>query len=128
MATAVEAADFVERFRDFWTSPVPDRLDLVLSPDVILVAPAMPATRGLAEAKDAWAGLLALIPDLSSEVHRWAASEDGVFIEFTLTGTVGGTKLSWPVVDRFVLDESGRASERVGYFDPSPILAAMDDS
>ena len=125
MTTTENAADFVERFRDFWSSPVPERLDIVLSQDVVLAAPAMPTTQGLAEAKLAWAGLLGLIPDLSTEVVRWAASDDGVFIEFTLSGTVAGSEITWPAVDRFVLNEDGLASERVGYFDPSPLLAAM---
>ena len=125
MTTVENAAEFVARFSDFWTSPVPERLGMVLSEDVVLTAPTMPTTTGLAEAKTAWAGVLALIPDLNTEVVRWGASGDGLFIEFTLTGTVGGSTLSWPVVDRFVLNEDGLADERVGYFDPTPLLEAL---
>src|SRR5690348_7513298 len=95
-------ADFVRRFGEFWTSPLPERLDVLLSPDVVLVSPMMPPTTGLADAKTGWANLLAAIPDLSNEVHRWGASDDGVFIEFTLSGTVGGERVSWQVVDRFL--------------------------
>ena len=119
------AADFVRRFREFWTSPKSERLDMLLSPDVVLVSPMMPSTSTLAEAKAGWEGLLAVIPDLSNEVHRWAASDDGVFIEFTLSGTVGSERISWRVVDRFVLGEDGLATERVAYFDPTTVTQAL---
>jgi len=98
---------------------------MLLSPDVTLVSPMMPSTNTLDEAKAGWTNLLALIPDLSSEVHRWGASEDGVFIEFRLRGTVGDELVSWEVVDRFVLGADGLAKERVAYFDPSPLAAAF---
>ncbi len=98
---------------------------MLLSPDVVLVSPMMPATNTIGDAKIGWANLLALIPDLSNEVHRWGASDDGVFIEFTLSGTVGGERISWQVVDRFVLCPDGLATERVSYYDPAPIVTAL---
>jgi hypothetical protein len=122
------AADFVARFRDFWSAPTPDRLDMLLRPDVRLVSPLMPPTHTLDEAKEGWAGLLAFIPDLSNQVRRWGPSEDGVFIEFTLSGTVGGSTISWDVVDRFILDDDGQAIERVAYYDPAPLTAALGTS
>ena len=51
------------------------------------------------------------------KVHRWAAREDAVFIEFTLIGTFGEREVSWPAVDRIVL-RNGLVAERVSYFDP----------
>lgn len=123
--TDARAADFVQRFTDFWSSPLPERLDMLLSPDVVLVSPMMPSTTTLADAKAGWADLLALIPDIRNDVHRWAAHDGAVFIEFTLSGTVGGEQISWPVVDRLVIGEDGLATERVAYFDPTPLVAAL---
>ncbi|MFL6090260.1 MAG: nuclear transport factor 2 family protein [Aeromicrobium sp.] len=119
------AADFVRRFSEFWSSPLPERLHMVLSPNVVLVSPMTQPTTTLEDAKTGWANLLARIPDLANEVHRWGASDDGVFIEFTLSGTVGDERVSWQVVDRFILGADGLATERVAYYDPTPVLAAF---
>lgn len=120
------AADFVERFADYWRAPTPERLSLVLADRVRLVAPMTPVTETLAEGKRAFAGLFELIPDLTGEVHRWGATDDGVLIEFTLSGTAGGKPISWQAVDRFVIGEDGLAGERVSHFDSMPIaLAAL---
>lgn len=115
------AADFARRFAEFWAAPSPERLETVLAPRVRLVAPMTATTHSLEDGKRAFADLFELIPDLTGEVHRWGATADGVLIEFTLSGTVGGGPLSWHAVDRFVLDEDGLASERVSYFDSAPI-------
>lgn len=119
------AADFVARFAEFWTAPAPERLDMVLAPNVRLVAPMTPTTRTLDEGRRVFADLLAQIPDLTGQVHRWGATDDGVLIEFTLAGTAGGAPISWDAVDRFVLDDDGLATERISYFDSLPIAATV---
>jgi hypothetical protein len=58
-------------------------------------------------------------------VHRWGATADGVLIEFTQSGTVGGRPVSWDAVDRFVVGEDGLATERVSYFDSAPIALTV---
>lgn len=124
--TATErAADFVRRFEEYWKAPTPDGLDALLTHDVVLVAPTLPETRNLEDGKRVWGQLLTLIPDLRTDVHRWGATEDGVLIEFTLSGTVNGTPISWGAVDRFVVGDDGLATERIAYFDPSPLIAAL---
>jgi SnoaL-like domain len=115
------AADFARRFGEYWRTPTPERLDTVLAPRVRLVAPMTPTTHTLAEGQRAFAVLLELIPDLTGEIHRWGATGDGVLIEFTLAGTVGGKPISWSAVDRFVVGPDGLATERVTYFDSSPL-------
>ena len=119
------AADFARRFAEFWEAPSPERLATVLAPRVRLVAPMTPRTHTLEDGKRVFADLLELVPDLTGEVRRWGATADGVLIEFTLSGTVGGGPLSWHAVDRFVLGEDGLATERVSYFDPAPIALAV---
>jgi hypothetical protein len=120
------AADFAERFAEYWRAPTPEGLATVLAPQVRLIAPMTPVTRTLEEGQRAFAELFEMIDDLTAVVHRWGATEDGVLIEFTLSGSAGGKPISWTAVDRFVLGEDGLASERVSYFDSVPIaLTAM---
>ncbi len=119
------AANLVRRFSDFWAAPSRERLADVLAPDVLLVAPMTPTTRTFDDGWQAFAGLLELIPDLGATVHRWGTTEDGVLIEFTLAGTAGGGPISWTAVDRFVLGDDGRATERISYFDSVPIALTI---
>lgn len=118
-------ADFVERFTEFWRAPTPERLDTVLAPDTRLSAPMVPTTFGLAAGRQVFADLFELIPDMTAEVHRWGATSDGVLIEFTVHGTAGGSPVSWPSVDRFVLNEDGLATERFTYFDSLPLALTV---
>jgi hypothetical protein len=119
------AADFARRFAEFWTAPEPQRLDAILAPQVRLVAPMTPTTETLEDGKRTFADLLELIPDLTAEVHRWGATDDGVLIEFTLSGSAGGAPISWHAVDRFVLGDDGLAGERISYFDSAPIALTV---
>jgi SnoaL-like domain len=119
------ATDFVDRFAEYWRAPTPEGLATVLAPDARLVTPMMPATQGLEAGQRTFAELFELIADLTAEVHRWGATDDGVLIEFTLSGAVGGGPVSWHAVDRFVLGKDGLATERVSYFDPLPIALAV---
>lgn len=117
-----DAADFVERFSAYWHAPSVEGLDALLAEDVRLVAPMTPTTHTLAAGKRAFAAVLDLTPDLHADVHRWGATDDGVLIEFTLSGSAGGVAVSWPAVDHIVLREDGLASERVSYFDSTPLV------
>jgi hypothetical protein len=118
------ASDFARRFAEYWSAPTPEHLDMLLAEQVRLVAPMTPVTDTLADSKRTFATLLAQIPDLTAEVHRWGATADGVLIEFTLSGTAGGSPIAWTAVDRFVLGKDGLATERVSYFDPASIQSS----
>lgn len=115
------AADFAARFAAYWRAPSVAGLDDLLAPEVRLVAPMTPTTRSLAEGKRAFATILGLVPDLTGEVHTWGATEDGLLIEFTLSGSAAGVPISWRAVDRIVLGPDGLATERVSYFDSAPL-------
>jgi hypothetical protein len=119
------AADFARRFAEFWSAPAPDLLGTLLAEDVRLVAPMTPATDTLAEGERAFAGIFELIPDLTADVHGWGATESGVLIDFTLSGSAGGSPISWRAVDRIAIGEDGLATERISYFDPLPLIAAV---
>lgn len=117
-------AEFVAAFAHYWSAPAPDGLDAVLRPDVVLTQPLAPPLRGLPAVKASFATLFAWIPDLHAEVDSWRGDGEALFIAFRLIGTVGGRHVSWPVVDHFVLDETGMARSRASYFDPLALLAA----
>jgi ketosteroid isomerase-like protein len=118
------SAEFVERFERFWAAPDPGALDQLLHDDAHLVQPLMPDARSRAAYADATRWLLAVVPDLHGRTHRWGATEDGVLIEHTLTGTLGGRPFSWDLADRITLHNE-RVVERIAYFDPVPLLLAV---
>ncbi|HEX2264864.1 MAG TPA: nuclear transport factor 2 family protein [Solirubrobacterales bacterium] len=122
------AADFAERFAAYWQAPTLEGLDDLLAPDVELVAPMTPTTHSLPAGKKVFARLLRLLPDLTGVVHLWGETEDGLLIEFTLSATAGGARLSWDAVDRFVLREDGLATVRVNYFDSAGLIREIATS
>ena len=123
---AVERAeDFTRRFAEFWSAPAPELLGTVLAERVHLVAPMAPTTDTLADGEKAFGQIFGLIPDLTAEVHGWGATETGVVIEFTLSGTAGGAPISWRAVDRFTIGADGLATERLTYFDSIPLILTV---
>jgi hypothetical protein len=120
-----DAAEFVERFQAYWRAPTPEGLRTVLAPRTRLVAPLTATTHTLEEGIRAFAALFELVEEIGAEVHRWGATEDGVLVEFTVTGKAGGKPVSWHAVDRFVVGADGLATERVSYFDSAPLALAL---
>ena len=118
------SAEFVERFMRFWAAPDPATLDDLMHEDARLVQPLMPEARSRAAYADAMRRLLAVMPDLHGRTQRWGPTDDGVLIEHTLAGTLGGKALSWDLTDRITLRD-GRVVERIAYFDPLPLLLAV---
>jgi hypothetical protein len=120
-----DAAEFVERFEAYWRAPTPAGLERVLAPETRLVAPLTATTHTRAEGIRAFAALFDLVQEMSAEVHRWGPTEDGVLIEFTVSGRAGGRPISWRAVDRFVIGADGLATERVSYFDSAPLALTV---
>jgi ketosteroid isomerase-like protein len=107
----------VERFCDHFQAG--------MHPDVRLMQPGTRTVVGHRAFRSLFEGLFSLTPDLRADVHRWAPSGDSVYIEFTLSGTVGGRRpVSWPAVDRLVVRD-GLLSERRSWFDPGTLFAAI---
>ena len=117
-------SEFVDRFESAWASSDPDRLAELLADDVVLIQPTMPVAEGKAAAREGFARLLRIVPDLHVVVHDWAERDDTVFIEFTLTGSFGGREVAWPAVDVIRLRD-GLIAERISYFDSIPVNAQM---
>jgi ketosteroid isomerase-like protein len=118
------SAEFVERFKRFWAAPDPAALDALLHEDAHLVQPLLPEARSRAAYAQAMRRLLAVMPDLHGRTRRWGQTEDGVLIEHTLAGTLGGKPFSWDLTDRITLRDD-RVLERIAYFDPLPLLLAV---
>ena len=118
------SAEFVERFRRFWSAPDPAALDALLHEHARLVQPLLPEVSSREAYAEAMRRLLAVMPDLRGHTRRWGPTEDGVLIEHTLTGTLAGKPLSWDLTDRITLRD-GRVVERIAYFDPLPLLLAV---
>jgi hypothetical protein len=115
------AEAFVGRFSAFWADPSPDKMGTLLTSDVVLIQPLSAPMHGLDAAQAEFRKLFAWLPDLRATVDGWAANGAELFIEFRLAATVGGKRLEWPVVDRFVM-RGDKAVRRVTYFDSLPLL------
>jgi ketosteroid isomerase-like protein len=118
------SAEFVERFKAFWAAPDPAALGDLLHEDAHLVQPMMPEARSRAHYAALTGQLLTFIPDLRGTTRRWGETDDGVLIEHTLAGTLGGKPLRWDIADRITLRD-GKVVERIAYFDPLPIAVAV---
>jgi ketosteroid isomerase-like protein len=120
----LKAAEFVDRFERAWARSSADALVELLTDDVVLKQPSLPDTVGKAAAHQAFTKVFRAFPGLTATVHSWAADGDLVFIEFTLSGELGGRPLSWPAVDRFFLRD-GLIAERVNYADGGRLFAEI---
>ena len=120
----LDTAEFVRRFEQAWGRSSADALVELLTDDVILKQPSLPDIVGKAAAHKAFTQVFQAFPGLTVTVHRWAASGDVVFIEFTLSGEFGGRQLSWPAVDRFFLRD-GLIAERVNYADGAKLFVEI---
>jgi ketosteroid isomerase-like protein len=120
-----EAERFVRSFAEGWAGPDPERLLVLLDPEIRLRQPLFPPSRGRDQAEATFfRPLFRFLPDLRIAVDRWSAAGDTVLIEWTAAATLAGRPLRWSGVDRFTL-AGGRAIERVAYFDALPLLLAV---
>lgn len=96
----------------------------IMSPDIKLMAPGLRSTTGWADCELAFKRTFDVLPDLTAEVHRWSATGDAVFIEMTFSATIGGKRIRWHNVDRFLFRD-GMAIERVAFFNPAKVRKAF---
>ncbi|MDP3762390.1 MAG: nuclear transport factor 2 family protein [Ramlibacter sp.] len=100
-----------------------DFMDL-MGPEIRLIAPGLRPTIGRDAGTEAFRRAFMVMPDLTATVSRWAERGDRLFIEMTFEATVGGRRIAWPNVDRFVF-EGGYAVERAAYFNPMKVRSAF---
>ena len=128
--TKTSAAEFVEFFAAGWTIGALDADGFFrhfgprMHPATELTQPIAPPARGPNALRQLFGPLFKAVPDLTGELNRWGETADGVFIELTLRGHLGGRTVEWTVVDRIILQD-GLIRERQSYFDPAPLLKAV---
>jgi hypothetical protein len=124
------AAEFVEFFEAGWKFGAHDADGFFrhfgprMHPNTALIQPIAPPARGPRALQQIFEPLFKAIPDLVGDLKRWGETVDGVFIELTLRGHLGGKPVEWTVVDRIILEDS-LIRERRSYFDPTPLLKAV---
>jgi ketosteroid isomerase-like protein len=130
ITSTITAAEFVEFFEAGWKFGAVDADGFFrhfgprMHPDAALLQPIARPARGPNALRQLFVPLFKAIPDLVGELRRWGETSDGVFIELTLRGHLGGRPVEWTVVDRIIL-EDGMIRERRSYFDPAPLLRAV---
>jgi ketosteroid isomerase-like protein len=128
--TPEQAQAWVEMFAEGWANPVDtdtfcDHFDPWFHPDVRMIQPSIPALVGREAFRERFARpLFELVPDLHGTVENWAHSGDAVYIELRLEGRIGGRPFTMHTCDRLKLRD-GKATERVAYLDPAPLLKAV---
>ena len=126
-ALAAKAA-FVEHFRAGWAGGaetlVPRFLPDLLDPDVVMTQPLLPPARGHDGFRAFFETLFGTIPDLHATVQDWRPTDDGVEIDFTLHGTLGGAPITLPTTDRIVLRD-GRLLKRHAKTDPRALATTI---
>jgi ketosteroid isomerase-like protein len=117
-----DAQTFVETWARVWRGPDsdPELYMSLLHEGCPLVNPISPATRE--DLPSFVEAVLAVEPDIRVVPTRWAATDDGVLIEWVNTGTLRGAPFELHGADRYTL-ENGKATEGYAYFDPRPFLA-----
>lgn len=122
--SAEQAAHVVDGFARVWAHPrVDDFLELFTS-DVRLTAPLVEPSVGPDQAYEEFARLLYVWPDAHGVINRWSATDDVVFIEWTLQGDFYGRHLAFRLVDRIVFRD-GLIAEREMFADGLTIASAF---
>jgi hypothetical protein len=123
------AEEFVGFFAEGWRAPKPDgfiaHFTPRFAPEVRMIQPLAPATTGIPAFEAFFRRLFDLFPDYEVRVEDWAARGDTVYIWLTHSTTIGRRHVSFPGVDRIVLDAEGMLVEREALFDPTAMLPAI---
>jgi len=121
-------AAFVEQFRAGWAGGADTLVELflpdLLDPGVVMTQPLLPPARGHDGFAAFFAMLFGAIPDLRGTVRDWRSTDDGVEIDFTLHGTLGGERFELSTTDRIVLRD-GRVLERHARMEPRALAATV---
>jgi len=116
--------EFAHQFADIWQHPSPERLVALLHPAVVLYQPQLPVIRGKAAARAEFDRLFRWLPGLNGHVEHYSGANGLVFIEWQMHFPIGRSGVTIRAVDRFLLQD-GLGIERVVYFNPLPLVAAV---
>jgi hypothetical protein len=120
---------YVARWREGWAHGavgpcLDEHANTIRDERTLYIQPLFDAVTGEQGMRKLFEGIFALSPDLRAELDHWVVDEGIAFIEFTLTGTLGGRPIRLRGVDRMQLDGE-QLVMRESYFDPLPLLIAL---
>ena len=124
------AAAWVAAFAAGWAEPSDaesfcDHFDPLLDDEIRLVQPQLPVTVGKPAFRERVARpLFELLDDVRGTVESWASSGNVVFVELVIRARLGSRPVELRTLDRITLRD-GRATERIAYLDPLPMLGAV---
>lgn len=118
-------ADFVEHFQTAWAASDLGQHYALWTDGVELHQPILGSLYGREACHDAFARLFSVAPDLTVRVDGWSERDGVLLISFTFHTRFGGSELSWPAVDAFLLDGDGRVLRRDSFWDPLPVVAYL---
>jgi hypothetical protein len=112
---------FIEAYLDNWRKDPPDLHD-VFHPEGTLFPPG--SSEPVAGAQRIVEGTRKAIPEVSLEILHWAERDGHIFIEWEMTGTVRGSKVTWRGINRNWLRGS-KSIEAVSYWDRQSLFAQV---
>lgn len=121
------AEGFMQHFSQVWKSPEPEEFAALFTSDGTLFHPTMKKPIDASQVPDYVHRIKSILPDISLAVDNWAAREDVVLVEWTITATFGDEQIEWKGADRFTL-QGDKAKEGVAYFDTMALWARLDPS
>lgn len=116
---------FMHRFIEVWKAPEAEDFATLFTADATLFHPTMGAPISAPEIPGYVARIKALAPDITLRVENWAAKDDVVLVEWTITATFQREQMAWNGADRFTL-QGDRAKDGVAYFDTMGLWARID--
>ena len=120
------ATNYVKTFSSCWQLEDPElflkHFCESMTSNIRLEQPLMPISNGHKQFSREFRCLKTFIPDLKGTVKHWSWNGDYLYIELSLGGTLGKNYVEWNLLDRLKLDEQGKCSERISYFDPLPLI------
>jgi hypothetical protein len=125
MVTRQQAEHFVSGFAAGWSAPHPNAWDDLFTADAVFEQPLLASGQGLPLLRREFAHLFSFLPDMTGRVVRWGLADDAVFVELACQASVAGRPLDFVVVDRCVLDDSGRCTRRTTFMNPLPLALAV---
>ena len=128
MTTTADAERFLAHLARQWERMDPDSLPDLFHEDGRLLHSGMTDPIPREEIPDYFRARLAVVPDYSVRVDRWARSGEQLFVEWTFTGTIGDAEPpDFHGVHRFTL-RGDRAVEAVAYYDTARMLALIQEA
>lgn len=115
---------FIRAYLDNWRKTPPD-LHQVFHPEGKLLPPGRSEPLDVSGAQRLVEGTRAAIPDVSLRIINWAERDGQMFIEWEMTGTVGGKSVTWSGINRNTL-RGPKSVDAVSYWDRRGLATQID--